>query len=504
MVFKKITRVSYSRLTLFLPILANHTLGPYNGKKVVFIGIIKRTRIMIKKTYFSPSFIAYAFIATLCVTYCIHPMNNTHSLDDLLLGAPHDWELYLKNYSLQEIFKIIKKSDQNYASMADSKGNNLMLTFLELDYTKNGDCCSSDCKKTLTKKEIQQFINQDFDINFQNKKTGNTILIKIIYYALRNDVYIPLDLIKWLIPLCKKSLNLKDNDGYTPLLYSYRDYTIMALLLKYNATRSLPISNGQDHHWHSKKTIVQLETMFGPALTGKGYLENGEARNFITHMYAYDAIILKPFVKNKFIKLIDTSKENVAFFNRAAICNDIKILDHFTKNGTNQDILLRILKHCCTWNRAGATQYALSNLDPNRYIILMQTEKTNSKANSKTNSINTITHSKSKEKPTCATPFIGFYRFITQRFYSASEPIATVQDKKKSKELEIPELERKLIDIYNYARKEPKTGFRAWLFLETFNKYLTFGNQKSVDEDVFTKYKKNYDINFKFLKRDTL
>jgi len=175
-----------------------------------------------------------------------------------------------------------------------------------------------------------------------------------------------------------------------------------------------------------------------------------EIRKFLNCNRQYDKLITsKKFIERDLEKLIEESKEGRAIFNRAAICNNIQILNYFMKNASDkQNIFLKIVRHCCTWNRAGATFYALSRLAPHRQIILDYTQKRN----------------------------------LFKKIASYS----------------LPKLEHELIDIYNYARKEPKTGFRAWLFLEAFNNYLTFGNQKNTNEATFIHYKKNYDLTLKY------
>ena len=65
--------------------------------------------------------------------------------------------------------------------MTDNRGNNLLLAFLNFDY-KNYDTSYNNVfiSKLLTKEKIQQFFDKGFDINFQNKKTKNTLLIDMI------------------------------------------------------------------------------------------------------------------------------------------------------------------------------------------------------------------------------------------------------------------------------------------------------------------------------------
>lgn len=81
-----------------------------------------------------------SFLIALCATFNVSSMNNTISLDDLLLGAPHDWEPYLEKYPLNKIFKTIKRN-KNYASMTDSYGNNLMLSFINFDHKNYKNNC---------------------------------------------------------------------------------------------------------------------------------------------------------------------------------------------------------------------------------------------------------------------------------------------------------------------------------------------------------------------------
>ena len=71
----------------------------------------------------------------------------------------------------------------------------------------------------------------------------------------------------------------------------------------------------------------------------------------------------------------------VVVFQRATICNETTILDYFINTSTNPEkVLLDIIKHCSLWNRAGATYYALTKLNPNRSLqIMKQTENKNLK-----------------------------------------------------------------------------------------------------------------------------
>lgn len=149
-------------------------------------------------------------------------------------------------------------------------------------------------------------------------------------------------------------------------------------------------------------------------------------------------------------KLIVSSGEGVTIFNHAAISNKPEVLNIFLKVSKNQEkiILLKAINLCCIWNRAGVVDYALEKLNPNRALIVEYLQK----------------------------------NYVQRKIASYY----------------LPELEKKLIDIYNYACKETKTGFKAWLFLEAFDYYLTYGPKKKFDLSVFMKYKKNYDITFKY------
>lgn len=482
---------------------------------------------MIKMNSFSKSYRAILMILALCATCNAYPMKkNDLALDNLLLGAPYDWQPYLEKYSVKDIITVIK-NNENYSTLADYAGDNLMLAFIDFHYEKYKEIKPVydelfekkqkystlyedkilPVLNPLKKETLQPFLDLNFDINFQNTKTGDTFLIQLVRKALNNDDYVSLDLFEWLMPTFQTSLNLQNNNGYTALLTSYRNYPIMALLLKYNATRSLPFKNGQGHHHNSNKDIVELETMFGPALTTQGYVYDDEASTLLTHMYTYDSLISKKFCEKDLIKLIDDSKENIAFFNRAAICNDIDVLNYFTKQGKSQILLFKILNHCLTWNRAGATRYALSNLDPNRHMIIEQLLIDNSMISKQLltdTSKNTTSHSKSRKKLGCTAPFVKIYEYFFSKTSSPNrlsssnqtihQPISNAII--ETPKIEIAELEKKLIEIYKHAQKDPKTGFKAWLFLEAFDHYLNYGPKK--DTTPFIAYKKNYDINFTF------
>ena len=126
--------------------------------------------------------------------------------------------------------------------MSDHHGNNLFLAFIHFEHSKY-KAAYDNGYAPLTQDKIQQFVDKGFDINFQNKKTKNTLLIDMITMgnpSSGHKDYVTVDLIEWLINNHKPDLNLKNNQGYTALLTSYWDYHIMALLLKHGASLSLP------------------------------------------------------------------------------------------------------------------------------------------------------------------------------------------------------------------------------------------------------------------------
>ena len=259
----------------------------------------KRTRMLKKNSFF--------LTIVLMISSSYAGKYRTIDLDDLQSSAPNNWHSYLRDYSLKEILKAIE-SHKNYKSMTDDHGNNLLLAFIEFDYREYKTTVTIYDKssypyeyyfkaitlptpKPLTKDKIQQFFDKGFDINFQNSRTKNTLLMNIINSSSNCKDYIALDLIQWLISKHKPDLNLKNKTGYTALLYSYHDYNIMAFLLKHGARRSLPERNGDDRHMDSSKEVVQLETMMGAALTNLCYIQNKEARDFMTLMYKYERIL---------------------------------------------------------------------------------------------------------------------------------------------------------------------------------------------------------------------
>ena len=137
---------------------------------------------------------------------------------------------------------------------------------------------------------------------------------------------------------------------------------------------------------------------------------------------------------------------------------------------------MKILNLCCYWNLPGATLYALTELDPNRSLIIWYTKQNSS--NSESKMIN-------------QDYFAKIYNFFKEKF---SCHVATTN----APEITIPPLEQELIKIYNQARQGPKDGFKAELFLEAFNSYLTYGPKQEFYLTNLMEYKE-YDLAINFL-----